>query len=140
MSIAVTDPRRNRRILTLAGLALAVLGGIIWLIGDDNNVDAEFRLEQNSSAVWGRVLDFESTQEDEYAAAEEDKSSAETQMTFGIVLGALGLALFGSRWLITPTPAPAKPTATATPLLTPEQQAQAIEMYLEAQKRNKTQK
>ncbi|MET7852903.1 hypothetical protein [Streptomyces avermitilis] len=132
MPISARNPRRARLTVTLAGIAVAVLGGILWLVGDDNNVDAEFRLEQNSSAVWGRVLDYESTQEDAYAAAEDDKSSAETQMTFGIILAVMGLAVVGSRWLISTVPAPVKVPVAA--VLTPEQQGQAIAMYLEAQR------
>ncbi|MEU9370493.1 hypothetical protein [Streptomyces avermitilis] len=132
MPISARNPRRARLTVTLAGIAVAVLGGILWLVGDDNNVDAEFRLEQNSSAVWGRVLDYESTQEDAYAAAEDDKSSAETQMTFGIILAVMGLAVVGSRWLISTVPAPVKVPVAA--VLTPEQQGEAIAMYLEAQR------
>jgi hypothetical protein len=133
MAITARNPRRTRLTVTLAGLALTLCGGILWLIGDNNNVNAENRLDQNSSAVWGRVLDYESTQEGAFAAAESDKASAETQMTIGIVLAGLGLVTIGSRWLIQ-----AAPVTTKTPAggnLTPKQEQQAIAMYLEAQRR-----
>lgn len=132
MPISTRNPRRARLTITLAGLAVAILGGILWLVGDENEVTGSNRMDLNSSAVWGDILGYESTQADEYDAAKEQRDTGETQMSWAIVLAVLGLAVVGSRWLISPTPAPAKPAAV---MLTPEQQQQAITMYLEAQQR-----
>ncbi|GAA3484808.1 hypothetical protein [Streptomyces yanii] len=92
-------------------------------------------MDINSSAAWNDVVGYRSDQTDAFEAGRDLRDTGETQMTWGIILALLGLATVGSRWLISTTPAPAKPTAV---MLTPEQQEQAIAMYLDAQKRSAT--
>lgn len=135
MAISTRNPRRARLTVTLAGLAIAILGGILWLVGDNNEVTGSNRMDINSSAAWNDVVGYRSDQTDEYESGQGLRDTGESQMTWGIILAVLGLATVGSRWLISPTPAPAKPTAA---MLTLEQQEQAIAMYLEAQKRSTT--
>ncbi|MFF5338450.1 hypothetical protein [Streptomyces sp. NPDC013181] len=132
MPVSARNPRRARLVVTLVGLAVVILGGILWLVGDENEVTGSSRMDLNSSATWGEVLGYASDRADEYDAAKELRDTGETQMSWGVVLAVLGVAAIGSRWLISPTPAPAKPAAI---MLTPEQQQQAIAMYLEAQQR-----
>lgn len=136
MAITARNPRRARLIVTLAGIALILIGIPVWGTGDIDRGVAEVGIEHNSSSAWGDILGFDSTQDADYAAAMDDKESAESQMTFGIILIVLGAALVGSRWLIRPAPAVtlSKPVGPSA-MLTPEQQEQAIAMYLEAQKR-----
>ncbi|MEU8829306.1 hypothetical protein [Streptomyces sp900116325] len=135
MAISVRNPRRARLIATLAGLAVAVLGGVLWLVGDNNEVTGSNRMDINSSAAWNDVVGYRSDQTSKYESGRDLRDTGESQMTWGIILAVMGLAAVGSRWLISPTPAPAKPTEAK---LTPEQQEQAIAMYLEAQKRSAT--
>jgi hypothetical protein len=138
VAITAHNPGRTRLAVTLAGLAIAALGGILWLVGEDNNVKAANRIDMNSGAAWGEVLGYNDDRGPALAAAEADKSSAETQMTFGIVLAVAGLLTAGSRWLI--QPAAASSTVPAAVKLTPEQEEQAIAMYLEARKRADTER
>jgi hypothetical protein len=135
MPITARNPRRARLAVTLAGLVVAVVGIILWGTGETAKGVAETRMDMNSASSWGDTLGFDSDQDADYAAAVSDRDGADTQMTFGIIVILLGVALVGSRWFITaaPTVALAKPTSAAT--LTPAQQEQAIAMYLEAQKR-----
>ncbi|MGW1092469.1 hypothetical protein ACWD4L_41125 [Streptomyces sp. NPDC002596] len=135
MPISARNPRRARLVVTLAGFAVALLGGILWLVGDNNQVTGSNRMDINSSAAWNDVVGYRSDQTDAFEAGRDLRDTGETQMTWGIILALLGLATVGSRWLISTTPAPAKPTAV---MLTPEQQEQAIAMYLDAQKRSAT--
>ncbi|MET8129515.1 hypothetical protein ABZV67_40370 [Streptomyces sp. NPDC005065] len=135
MTISVRNPRRARLIVTLASLAVALLGGILWLVGDNSQATGSNDMDINSSAAWNDAVGYRSDQTDAFEAGRDLRDTGESQMTWGIVLAVLGLATVGSRWLISPTPAPAKPTAV---MLTPEQQEQAIAMYLEAQKRSAT--
>ncbi|MFF3359529.1 hypothetical protein ACFYWN_44810 [Streptomyces sp. NPDC002917] len=135
MSIPTRNPRRARLVATLAGLAVAILGGVLWLVGDNNEVTGSNRMDINSSAAWNDVVGYRSDQTDEFESGRDLRDTGESQMTWGIVLAVVGLAAVGSRWLISPAPTPAKP---APAKLTPEQQEQAIAMYLEAQRRSAT--
>ncbi|MFG3369644.1 hypothetical protein ACGF0K_32385 [Streptomyces sp. NPDC048156] len=103
MAVIVENPRRTRLILALAGLAVAVLGGILWLIGDDNHVQGSNSMVVHSAAAWGDVLGYSTDEDAEMAAAQDQYDTGETQMTVGIVLAIAGLAVFGSRWRIPPT-------------------------------------
>lgn len=132
MAITARNPRRARLVVTLAGLALTVLGIVLWGTGDMDKVSAESEMQNNSASSWGDVFGYETDQDAEYAQAVSDRDSAETQMTFGIVVVVLGLALVGSRWLIKPATA----SAGQGVRLTKEQEEQAIALYLEAQKRH----
>jgi hypothetical protein len=133
MAITAQNPRRARLIATLAGIALGILGGIVWLIGDDNKVQGSNSMVVNSVATWGDLLDYSTDQDDDLAAAQDQYDRGETQTTFGIAFTVIGLAVVGARWLIKAAPAAAKAPAAAT--LTPEQEKQAIAMYLEARQR-----
>ncbi|MFL5993508.1 MAG: hypothetical protein ACJ736_04185 [Streptomyces sp.] len=135
MSITARNPRRARLAITPAGLAVAVVGVIVWGTGETAKGVAETRMGMNSASSWGDTLGFDSDQGADYGAAVSDRDSASAQMTFGIVVILLGVALIGSRWFITAAPAVtlAKPAVEAT--LTPAQREQAIAVYLEGQKR-----
>lgn len=102
MAITARNPRQARLITTLAGLALAILGGILWLIGDDNHATGTNRADINSASAWGDVLGFDSDQDAAYAAAQDQIDTGDTQMTIGVVLAVAGAAVVGSRWLIRP--------------------------------------
>jgi hypothetical protein len=102
MPITTGDPRRARTIVTLTGMALTLLGGILWLVGDTNEVTGSNGMELHSSAAWGEVIGFQSDEEAEFDAAREQMETGETQMTVGVVLMVVGLAAVGSRWLIRP--------------------------------------
>ncbi|MET7370858.1 hypothetical protein ABZS61_34395 [Streptomyces sp. NPDC005566] len=133
MPITAGNPRRARLIVTLTGLAIAILGIILWGTGDIDRGVAEVSISNASSSTWGDITGFDSDQDGDMAIAQSDLDSAKTQMAFGIGLLILGLALTASRWRIQPAVTPKVAPAAAT--LTPEQQEQAIAMYLEAQKR-----
>jgi hypothetical protein len=135
MPITARNPRRTRLIVTLAGIAVGILGGVLWLMGDTNEVTGTNGMDMNSSAAWNGITDgFESDQTSAYEEARDQKEAGESQMTWGITFGILGLALAASRWLIQPA------VAAAAGTLPPEQQEQAIAMYLEAQKRTHDEK
>ncbi|MFJ7131016.1 hypothetical protein [Streptomyces sp. NPDC098101] len=102
MSITARNPRRTRLLTTLAGLAVTLLGGILWLIGDDNKATGTNRADMNSASTWGDVLGFDSDQDAAHAAAREQVDTGQTQMTAGTVLAVVGLALVGTRWIIRP--------------------------------------
>ncbi|NYV76580.1 hypothetical protein [Streptomyces sp. UH6] len=102
MPVTARDPGRARLVVTLAGAALALLGGVLWLIGDENKVTGANRVQLNGSAAWGEVLGFESDQAAAYEAAREQVDTGETQMGAGVVLVVVGLAAVGSRRLIRP--------------------------------------
>ncbi|MFF8299617.1 hypothetical protein ACF07M_30215 [Streptomyces globisporus] len=139
MPLTARNPRRARLVVTLAGLAVGILGGVLWLVGDSNEVTGANGMDMSSSAAWNGVVDgFESDQTSAYEEARDQKEAGESQMTWGVVLGVLGLALVASRWLIQ-SAAPSKPT-TAAGTLTPEEQEQAVAMYLKAQKRTPEEK
>ncbi|MFF0836709.1 MULTISPECIES: hypothetical protein [unclassified Streptomyces] len=139
MLISARNPGRARLTVTLAGIAVAILGGILWLVGDNNQVTGTNGMDINSSAAWNDVVGYVSDETDAYEAARDLRDTGETQMTWGIVLAVAGLAGVGSRWLISTSPAPVKVPVAA--VLTPEQQGQAIAMYLEAQRQqNQTEK
>lgn len=137
MAITARNPRRARLAVTLAGTALTLTGIPVWGVGDMNSTTADQKMISNSAGYWGQVQGFDSGQEDDYNAAVAEKEAAETQANFGIGLIVLGLVLVGSRWLIKPKPAvtPGTPAGQAAATLTPEQQEQAIAMYLDAQQR-----
>jgi hypothetical protein len=137
VAITARNPRRARLAVTLAGIALTLTGIPVWGVGDMNSTTADQKMINNSAGFWGPAVGFHSGQEDEYHAAAAEKDAAETQANFGIGLIVLGAVLVGSRWLIKPTPAgtPGTPAGQAAATLTPEQQEQAIAMYLDAQKR-----
>lgn len=139
MPLTARNPRRARLVVTLAGLAVSILGGVLWLVGDSNEVTGANGMDMSSSAAWNGVVDgFESDQTSAYEEARDQKEAGESQMTWGVTLGVLGLALVASRWLIQ-SAAPSKPT-TAVGTLTPEEQEQAVAMYLEARKRTPDEK
>ncbi|MGW4725464.1 hypothetical protein [Streptomyces sp. NPDC004291] len=71
MAATARNPRRARLIATLVGLALTLLGGILWLVGDDNKVTGTNRADMNSASAWGDVLGFDSDQDAAYTAAQE---------------------------------------------------------------------
>ncbi|MFB9577855.1 hypothetical protein, partial [Streptomyces yanii] len=52
MPISARNPRRARLVVTLAGFAVALLGGILWLVGDNNQVTGSNR------ALLGAVVWF----------------------------------------------------------------------------------
>ena len=95
--------RRPRLLVTLAGLALAIIGGIVWLVGDSNQVDGEFGMERYSSSSWGDVLGFDSDQDAQFAAAVEQKDTGDSQVIVGTCLMIVGAGLVVSRWFIRPT-------------------------------------
>ncbi|MEU9578803.1 hypothetical protein [Streptomyces chilikensis] len=103
MHIAASNPRRARLVATLAGIALTILGGVLWLIGDDNESIGSQGMVNFSSATWGDVLGYDSGEDAEFEAARDQQETGETQMTMGIILMVAGLAVVGSRWLIRPT-------------------------------------
>jgi len=140
MPISTRNPRRARLTVTLAGIALTLTGIPVWGVGDMNSMTADQKMINSSAGYWGQVEGFDSGQEDEYNAAVAEKDAAETQANFGIGLIVLGVVLVGSRWLIKPKLAvpSAALAGQAAATLTPEQQEQAIAMYLEAQKRSAT--
>jgi hypothetical protein len=102
MPVTTGNPRRARLVVTLTGAALALLGGILWLVGDTNEVAGSNGMELHSSAAWGEVLGFRSDEEAQFDAAREQAETGETQTTVGVVLMVAGLAAVGSRWLIRP--------------------------------------
>ncbi len=97
-----TSIRRPRLIVTLAGLALAIIGGIVWLVGDSNQVDGEFGMERYSSSSWGDVLGFDSDQDAQFAAAVEQKDTGDSQVIVGTCLMIVGAGLVATRWFIRP--------------------------------------
>lgn len=94
--------RGPRLFLTLAGLALAAVGGIVWLVGDDKEVTGANGMELHSSAVWGEVLGYASTEADDYAEAKDLKETGENLQTAGIIFAVLGAGLFAARFAIRP--------------------------------------
>ncbi|MDF6023061.1 hypothetical protein [Streptomyces sp. JH34] len=135
MPISARNPGRARLTVTLLGLAIAVTGLITWGDGDVDYTGAQQQQINASASAWGDVLGFDSTSDEDMALADQHLHDAESQKTFGIVLGVFGLALVGARWLIQPAPAVTTAKSPAEATLTPEQQQQAIDMYLEAQRR-----
>ncbi|MFD7942542.1 hypothetical protein [Streptomyces sp. NPDC059744] len=134
MSITARNPRRARFAVTTAGVLFVLTGIAAWGTGDIASGVADVAMDNTSNSAWGDALAFDSDQDDDYPAAVADKDSAETQKTLGVVLAILGLALVTSRWGIRPAPSATKTQAAAT--FTPEQQEQAMAMYLEARKRS----
>lgn len=96
------NQRRTRLTLTLAGLALAAIGLITYGNGSIAAGAAEQAIIGASAESWDAVLDADGIRSGSMAEAQAAKSDAESQMTFGVVLGVAGLALAGSRWLIRP--------------------------------------
>ncbi|MGW6144306.1 hypothetical protein [Streptomyces sp. NPDC055140] len=133
MAITARNPRRARLAVTLAGIILVLVGIPLWGTGDMDQMTAEQEQINNSAGYWGQEIGFDSGEEDAYNAAVADAQSAETRMNIGIVMMVLGLVTIGSRWLI--RAAPPAMRASAGGKLTPEQEQQAIAMYLEAQRR-----
>lgn len=82
--------RNTRTVFTLAGLTMALAGGVFWLVGDENEVSGRNGMILHSEASWGEVLGFESDEEAEFAAAKEKLETGETQQTVGILLGVVG--------------------------------------------------
>lgn len=112
MPIRVTNPRRTKLTVTVAGPLLA-LGGLILLgVGDMHALAAEQAAINASGADWGDVLGYDADPEVKEAArqAREDADWADTEENLGIAGMVAGGLLFGSRWLIqprvTPTVAP----------------------------------
>jgi hypothetical protein len=97
--------RKKRLVVTLVGIALMLAGGVLWLVGDDNEVSGRNGMMLHSSAAWGEVLGFESDEKDEFAAAEEKLETGEAQQTAGIILAVIGAGAFVSRWAVRPGPA-----------------------------------
>lgn len=93
-----------RLFLTLAGLALAALGGVLWLVGDDKEVSGANAMDLHHSAVWGEVLGYQSTEADAYADAKDEKKTGEALQTTGAALALAGAAVFGTRFLTRPQP------------------------------------
>ena len=96
--------RRARLALTLAGLAIAVTGIIIWGQADIDSGVADQAATNASAADHAEVLGFETdyqTREDRWQAS-ADKRIAEEDKTFGLVVAALGVGVFASRWAVKP--------------------------------------
>jgi hypothetical protein len=104
MAITARNPRRARLALTLTGLTLTVTGIVLWGTGDTDKMTAETRMDL-SSAPWGEVLGYQSTDQAEYDKAVQDRDNANDQANLGIGVACLGVALVGSRWLVQAAPA-----------------------------------
>lgn len=92
--------RQRRLLFTVCGLVLAACGGIFWLVGDENSVTGDNRMDIHSSAAWGKVLGYQSTDEKDYDDAKILKEKGESQKTIGITLAVVGLAVFSTRFTI----------------------------------------
>jgi hypothetical protein len=95
--------RRTRLIVTLTGLAIAIIGAIVWLVGDENQVSGANRMDMYSSSSWGDVLGFDSDQDAQFAAAVEQKDTGDSQVIVGTCLMIVGVGVFLSRWFIPKT-------------------------------------
>lgn len=97
-------PTSQRRLLfTLGGLALIIAGGTFWLVGDENSVTGDNRMDIHSSAVWGEVLNYESTEKKDYDDAKILKEKGENQKNTGASLFAVGAIAFVLRFTARPS-------------------------------------
>ncbi|QDN94975.1 hypothetical protein FNV58_01185 (plasmid) [Streptomyces sp. RLB1-9] len=94
---------QRRLFCTLGGLALIIVGGIFWLVGDENSVTGDNRMDLHSAAVWGEVLNYESTEKKDYDDAKILKEKGENEKTTGLALVAFGAVVFVLRFTARPT-------------------------------------
>ncbi|MFE0490264.1 hypothetical protein [Streptomyces griseoaurantiacus] len=90
--------RQRRLLFTVCGLALAVLGAVFWLKGDEDAVTGSSRMDLHSSAGWGEVLGFESDERVEYDDARSLKDRGESEKSTGLVFVGLGAVAFFLRF------------------------------------------
>jgi hypothetical protein len=87
----------SSRALLVLGLVGLLLGGGLWLWGEDQKIKAEGRLESNIGGSILNTIDpsnpYGQESADEADEASDDVSAAETKMTAGTVIAVLSVLL-----------------------------------------------